>query len=302
MNTQPWSLKEMNQAVCAIEGKVVHTPLTWHRGVALKREDRQAGGTSKWRGVQAEISMSRISPPGIVCVSSGNTGKAVALAARIRGIEAHMFCTEDSMLQKREYVESLGARIHVSKSSFSEASSKASEFAADRGFLFISPGASWPFAYGAASIVPEIIRNAPSVSLIVAPIGGGGLISGIGLALSACRPRAPRLVGVQAANSPYYYNEFHGISGPVRAVSTVADCISGDLERRAIIRSIARNFIDDILLVEELEIIGATKELEAMGIMVEPGAAVGYAAIQTARFRRSWDGHRVCVIVSGGRA
>jgi threonine dehydratase len=80
----------------------------------------------------------------------------------------------------------------------------------------------------------------------------------------------------------------------------VADCIAGDLEHGAIVHSVARKFLDDILLVSEEEILGAVHELETAGVRVEPGAAAAYAAVRAPRFHRYWENCNVCVVISGG--
>jgi len=291
----------MRLVVRALINHVAPTPVTWLGGVALKREDLQESGSFKWRGVQAEILRSRTKPAGMVCVSTGNTGKAAALAGKQRGIETHMFCAGNPASPKRELLEQLDVILHGGFPSFSHASESAAGFAARNDHLFVSPGASWSFAYGASAIVQEILADAPDTSAILTPIGGGGLASGLGLGLRARGPGAPRLLGVQAANSPYVYNLFHDVPGPVQTAPTVADCIAGDLEEGAIIRDVARDLLADVLLVSDAEIVRAVQELENAGVTVEPGAASAYAAIRAPRYRQLLAKHKVCVVISGGR-
>jgi threonine dehydratase len=237
----------------------------------------------------------------MVCVSTGNTGKAAALAGKRWAIETHMFCSGDPARPKRELLDQLGVVLHSGFPSFSSASESAADFASCHDFLFVSPGASWPFAYGASAIVDEILADAPDTSAILAPIGGGGLASGLGLGLCARGSGTPRLFGVQAANSPYVYNLFHDVSGPVQVAPTVADCIAGDLEGGAIIRDVAHEMLADVFLVSDAEIASAVRELEETGITVEPGAAAAYAAIRAPRHRQILAKHKLCVVISGGR-
>lgn len=296
-----WDIGQMRLIVRALEDHVVPTPLTWFEGIALKREDLQESGSFKWRGVQAEMLHLGTKPAGIVCVSTGNTGKASALAGKRWGIETHMLCAGDPARPKLELLEKSGVVLHGGFPSFSSASEYAAQFANYRDFLFVSPGAGWPFAYGASAIVQEILVDAPETSAILAPIGGGGLASGLGLALGACGSGAPRLFGVQAANSPYVYNFFYDVPGLVQIAPTFADCIAGDLEEGAIIRDVAKELLTDVFLVSDAEIASAVRKLEGAGIAVEPGAAAAYAAACAPRYEKLLAKHKVCVIVSGGR-
>lgn len=287
------------EARISLCGRIVSTPFTLLENVALKREDCQTSGSFKWRGVQAQIALFRNDVNGLVCVSTGNTGKAVALAGKMHRLEAHIFCAGSLAVEKRLYIEAHGATIHSDAESFSAAAIQAADFAQAREMIFCSPGSSWPFIYGVATIIPEVFEYDPSITSIFAPIGGGGLVAGLGLALNARHGRKPKLVGVQAANSPYVYHYYHGIAEPPNVMPTVADCLSGDLEPDAIVLALAHDILDDVVLVSEDEMLTAAADLEAVGISIEVGAAAAFAAARRSGTRRpQYD--KICAIVSGG--
>lgn len=283
----------------ALSDRVVVTPLTLFENIILKREDCQTSGSFKWRGVQAEIGLSANRPKGLVCVSTGNTGKAVALAGQMYGFEAHVFCAGPPAADKQLYIEEHDAIIHSTAKSFSQAAIQAAEFAQSHNMLFCSPGSSWPFIYGVATILPEIFESELNITTIFAPIGGGGLVTGLGVALNARWECKPKLVGVQAANSPYVHHHYHGIAEPPDVMPTVADCLSGDLEPDAIVLDVARDVLDDVVLVSEHEMLEAAADLESIGIPTEPGAAAAFAAARKFNTHMPFN-NEICAIISGG--
>lgn len=283
---------------------MVQTPCEQIReGVWLKREDLQIGGSFKTRGVWNLLLSADPAKraAGIVCVSSGNTGKAVCRVARELRCPVHVFVTAGSDPRKLEVIRNAGAQVVIGSESFGDTSASAQEFAHSNGMLFCSPGESWPFIYGVASVGLEISDLMHFTSVYV-PIGGGGLASGVGLALeTASFSRRPRLIGVQASSSPFVYEYFH--QGNIATWSwsqSVADCLVGDLEKDAIILKVAHRVLDDVLLVEDDEILLAQAALDQDGIEVEAGAAAGYAA-----FAKEYPAGRLhpcsCIILTGAK-
>lgn len=277
----------------------MRTPCVDVQGVTLKREDLQTTGSFKWRGVQAQLLASGSRPTGIVCVSTGNTGKAVARAASEIGVPAHVFCTTRPQLDKYAYMRKYGAVIHIQGASFSQTANAAAAFAASDEMVFCSPGSSWPFACGVAGIISELWADSSDISVIYAPVGGGGLISGLGMALDEWPGARPRLVGVQAANSPFVYDLFCRRSAATVERPTVADCLAGDLEDDAIIRSLIHELVDAVVLLSDDQLLAGALALADGGIYVEPGAAAGYVAARAAITGGNESG-RICAIISGG--
>jgi threonine dehydratase len=232
-------------------------------------------------------------------VSTGNTGKAVAKAARELAIPAHIFCTGLPAASKYNYIRQNAGTVHVVGSTFSETAVAAAGFAADHDLAFCSPGASWPFAYGAGSVATEILEDEPTTAVIFAPIGGGGLVSGIGVALDAWAGIRPRLVGVQAAGSPYVHDLFYRRDSQTVELPTVADCLAGDLEADAIIVSMAHAVLDAVVLLSDDQLLDGARQLAANGISVEPGAAAAFVAAKLSLGDAQRPG-RICAVISGG--
>jgi threonine dehydratase len=146
--------------------------------------------------------------------------------------------------------------------------------------LFCSSSADWEFLHGVATIGSELHEDDPDLDVIYVPIGGGGLAAGLGLfyrALNGIR-RQPRIVGVQSSRSRPLYEHFHHGRIFSEPRPTAADCLAGEPETGAIILEIDRKVLSDVVLVTDREILDAVARLASRGILVEPGAAAGYAA------------------------
>ncbi|MEV8634894.1 PLP-dependent lyase/thiolase [Streptosporangium sp. NPDC051023] len=271
-------------------------------GLWFKREDLQSGGSFKTRGVANVLleADERSRGRGAVCVSSGNTGRALCELAGKLGIACHVFVTDQIDPRKRRLLDDAGAHVVQVGRSFSETAEAAFDFARARNLVYCSPGQSWPFVHGVGTIGIELAAQV-DVGTVYLPIGGGGLASGVGLALGLLpAEHRPRVVGVQPTASPFVYEHFHfGRVLSTTSAPSVADCLTGDLEHGAKILEVARDVLADVLLVDDQEIIEAWERLRAHGVHVEPGAAAGYAgALKDSRSRLGDE--RACVLLTGG--
>lgn len=239
------------------------------RRVELKAENLQRTGSFKIRG--AYVKVSSLEPEqraaGVVAASAGNHGQAVAWAAREVGARARIFMPQDSPMAKVDATRNYGAEVELTGPAIEEALEAAQAYVEESGRLFVHPFEDPLVISGQGTIGLEIAEQVEELETVVIPIGGGGLASGISLALRAVRPGL-RLVGVQAAGTRA------GGSG-----HTIADGIAvkhpGELTM-----SILDETLDEIVAVEDEQIAEAIVLLaERTKLVVEGAGAVGVAAI-----------------------
>jgi threonine dehydratase len=261
------------------------------RRVFLKAENLQRTGSFKIRGAFNKIQSLDDSEraAGVVTASSGNHGQAVALAAREAGVHATVFMPEDAPMAKVEAARNYGAEIVLVGQGYDESHQAALER--------VQAGATLVHAFedpmviaGQGTLGLELTEQLPEdVEVVVVPVGGGGLASGIALALKERRPSV-RIVGVQAANCAPY-------TGVEPAGSTIADGIAvktpGELTR-----SILADRIDSWVTVEDDQIAAAiVLLLERVKLVVEGAGAVSVAALLAGKIEG--DGS-ACALLSGG--
>ncbi|AVV42698.1 hypothetical protein C6376_15975 [Streptomyces sp. P3] len=270
-------------AASRIESVTVKTPLhTAARGnVLFKREDLQAGGSFKIRGAANKLLAGdeSASRNGVVTVSSGNTGRALCALRAKFPVPVHVFVLDQCEAAKVGHLKRAGAAVHMAGRSFFAAGVRAREFARAHGMLFCSSSADWEFLYGVATIGLELHRARPDLEVIYVPIGGGGLAAALGTFYAGLRGTGrPHIIGVQSARSRPVYEHFHHgrILSTPRA--TAAACLEGEPEAGAIILDIGRKVLTDVVVVTDDEILEAVARLARVGVLVEPGAAAGYAA------------------------
>jgi len=198
---------DLQAARRAIAAVAVHTPtiacadLTEAAGgpVVLKAESLQGTGSFKLRGALAKVSaLGQRSAGGLVAASAGNHARAVAQAARLAGVACEVFMPRDAAVSKVAAVERLGARVRLGGASVEEALELAAAGAAETGAAFIHPFDDPDVIAGQGTIGLELLQDVPDLARVVVPVGGGGLASGIGIALRQARPEI-ELVGVQAS-------------------------------------------------------------------------------------------------------
>ena len=257
------------------------------RRVWLKAENLQRTGSFKIRGAFNRISTlaGRDGGAGVVAASAGNHGQAVAWAAREVGVPATVFVPQDAPMAKVEAARSYGAEVEMTGARFEDAMDAAHAFVEERGALFVHPFEDEVVIAGQGTLGLELADQLPDVETVVVPVGGGGLCSGIALALKGVRPEV-RVVGVQAAAC------LPGGSG-----FTIADGIAvkapGELTT-----GILEHVLDDLVSVADEEISRAiVLLLERVKLVVEGAGAVGVAALLADRIRG--DGP-VAILLSGG--
>jgi len=257
------------------------------REVQLKAENLQRTGSFKVRGAYNRISSlsAEQRAAGVVAASAGNHGQAVAWAAREVGARARIYMPQDAPMAKVEATQNYGAEIELTGPAIEECLDAAQDYVAETGAMFVHPFEDPLVIAGQGTIGLELAEQVPNLETVIIPIGGGGLASGIALALRSAKP-CLRLVGVQAEGT------LPGGSG-----YTIADGIAvkkpGELTM-----SILERVLDDFVSVGDEEISDAIVVLlERTKLVVEGAGAVGVAALLAGKI--PGDGCAVPVL-SGG--
>lgn len=287
------TLADIEDAARTLEGVVLRTPMepsTYLTQVAgypvhVKAETLQRTGSYKIRGAYTRLS--RLTPEeraaGVVAASAGNHAQGVALAARELGIRATIFMPIGVALPKLVSTRNYGAEVVLSGDVVDETLLHAAEFAERSGAILIPPFDHPDTVAGQGTLALEILDQAPDVTDVVVPAGGGGLISGIGSAFAQLAPRIGRSVrvhGVQPENAAWYAASMragHPVAVPMRP--TIAD---GTAVSRpgALNFAIIRDTVEDIVTVTDDETARALVVLlERAKLVVEPSGAMGVAAV-----------------------
>ena len=232
----------------------------------------------------------------LVTASAGNHGRALAYAAREMGLPLTVFIPATAPRVKVEAIRRSGALLREC-ASYDEAEELAKREAGDSGAVYVSPYADEDVIAGAGTVALEVVEELPDVAEIVVPIGGGGLVSGIAVALSD-RPVA--VTGVEAeASSPFTQSLAAGRIVRIEVRATLADGLAGNLDPETITFEIVRRLVGRIVLVSEEEIRRGIKMLLAEErLLAEGAAATAVAAVLAAR-HQSGKGQRIAVVLSG---
>jgi threonine dehydratase len=267
--------------------------------VFLKLENLQRTGSFKVRGALNKIeSLSAAeSARGLVAASAGNHAQGVALAAKLSGARATIVMPESTPLIKIQRTEGYGAEVVLHGATYDEAQRRARELAGERGATLVHPFDDASVIFGQGTIGLEVLEEVQDVDAIVVPIGGGGLIAGIALAVKALSPSV-RIVGVQAAGAASMVRSLEServitIDRP----ETIADGIRvgrpGDLTFGVVSR-----LVDACVTVEDREITEAVVQtMEKSKVVAETGGVAAIAALIAGKVPNA---KRVCAIVSGG--
>ena len=302
-------LADIEDAARRIEPYIRHTPLMTSssvdsaagRRVFLKCENFQRVGAFKFRG--ATNAVQKLSGAeaarGVVTHSSGNHAQALALAARIRGIDAHIVMPTNAPAVKRDAVRDFGATIYDCEPTQESRVSTAEEVAARTGAILIPPFDHPDVLAGQGTIALELLTQEPAFDAVIVPIGGGGLISGIALAL---REKAPE-IRVIAAEPAGADDAFRSKRDGVRVTELVPDTIADGL--RTCIGEftwpVLRDLVDSVITVSDEEIRAAMQLLYTrVKLVVEPSAAVGLAVACSAELAARTGFDRVAIVLTGG--
>jgi threonine dehydratase/serine racemase len=271
------------------------------RELLFKCENLQKVGAFKMRGAANAVTKlsDEVAARGVVTHSSGNFAQALALAARQRGIPAHIVMPRTATSVKRLAVEGYGARIYPCEPTLAARESRAAEVIAETGGTLLHPYNHPDIIAGQGTCALELLEDAGPLDAIIAPIGGGGLMSGICLAARAIAPSV-RLFAAEPAGADDAARSFAaGKLIPQTDPRTIADGLLtslGDLTW-----PIVRDHLQRIFTVHDEEIIAAMRLVwQRMKLVIEPSAAVPLAAVFSPAFRGLDGAARVGVVLSGG--
>jgi threonine dehydratase len=292
----------LDQAIERIAPHIQRTSLTRDAelNIFLKWENQQVTGSFKVRGALNKILALKPDEckAGIVTASAGNHGQGVALAGRLVGAPVTVFAAGHAVPTKVAAMRTLGAEVRFVDGGYELAESTAICFASEQKQTWVSAYNDGQVIAGQGTIGLEILQQldpGAGTSLVV-PVGGGGLIAGIGSALDRIKTR-PRLVGVQAKASAFMHALYtRGSQAGVRDLPSLADGLSGAVEASSVTIPLVHHYVDELLLVTEEEIERAIVfSWQSYRERIEGSAAVGLAAVLNGKVKSP-----AVVVISGG--
>lgn len=300
------SLQDIRDAAAAIAGAVVATPCLPSRTLSeitgaqvfLKFENHQFTASFKERGALTKLLS--LSPDqrarGVIAASAGNHAQGVAYHARRLGIPAVIVMPRHTPAVKVEQTRAFGAEVVLAGELFDDARAHASELAVSGGLTMVHPYDDERVIAGQGTIALEMLAAYPDLDMLVVPIGGGGLISGIALAAKALKPGI-EVLGVETQRFPSMYCALKGTT-PQFGTTTIADGIAVK-QPGALTLPIVRALVSEVLLVDEGDIEQAiVLLLEIEKTVVEGAGAAGLACLL--RYRERFVGRKVGVVLCGG--
>lgn len=302
------SLEAIEAARPAVDRIAVRTPLFSSRvlseltgsRIVLKAENLQPTGSFKIRGASAKLAaLGSGAAPGIVVASAGNHAQAAALAARSAGVRCEVYMPAEASVSKAEATMGYGASVHLEGDSLDDCVVLAEKRARETGLHFVHPFDDPAIVAGQGTLGLELIEDVDDLAMVIVPLGGGGLVSGIACAVDALAPQV-QVVAVQAAVcAPFLAKREGHRKASAKGGSTLADGIAVKRPSGITIGLIERH-VDEIVAVGENEIADAIVMLLMRSKLVVEGAgAVGVAALTEGRITPPASGTTV-VVLSGG--
>ncbi len=270
--------------------------------IHLKLENIQLSGSFKIRGaLNKYLSLSgEERSRGVVTASSGNHGAAFAHVLREFGGTGTVYLPENVSIAKKEALDSYGVNIELHGDDCLKAEKEARRNAGEKNLVFISPYNDRKIIGGQGTIAIELARGLEKIDTVLAPVGGGGLISGVAGYLKQVN-EGIEIIGCQPKNSAVMYESIKaGTLLDMESKPTISDGTAGGIEQGSITFDLCRELVDDFILVSEDEIIQAIRlVLSKHHMLIEGGAAVAVAAFMKASGR--FEGRHVVLIVTGAR-
>ena len=302
------SLNEFQEVRARIAPHIKHTPLLTSRQlsertgceVRVKAEMFQRVGSYKIRGPLNKFALmpDEQKRSGVVCSSAGNHAQGVALAARIHGIRAVVCMAQNATPAKIAATRGYGAEVVLHGSIWDEANEKAKELVRTQGLTYVHPFDDAQLIAGQGTLGLEIVQDWPDVDYVLVPIGGGGLISGVSMAVKSHNPKI-RVIGVESSDGPAMQRSLE--SGRLETI----DCktiIDGLRVRRVgeITFSVVQRYVDEIVALPDKDIFDAMIwVMERCKLVIEGAAAAPVAALLHDLVKPP-PGARVAVVLSGG--
>ena len=301
-------LSDFEEVRARIAQHIKHTPLLSSRQlsertgfeVRLKAEMFQRVGSYKIRGPLNKFALmpEEQKKRGVVCSSAGNHAQGVALAAKIHGIRAVVCMATNATPSKIAATRGYGAEVVLQGTIWDEANEKAKELVRTQGLTYVHPFDDEQLIAGQGTLGLEIVQDWPDVDAVIVPIGGGGLISGVSMAVKGFNPKI-KVIGVESSDGPAMKKSIE--AGHLETI----DCktiIDGLRVRRVgeINFSVVQRYVDDIVALPDRDIFDAMIwVMERCKLVVEGAAAAPVAALLHSLVKLP-AGSRVAVVLSGG--
>jgi threonine dehydratase/serine racemase len=302
-------LSAIREAAARIAGRAHRTPVATcatldrlaGRRLFFKCEHLQKVGAFKFRGaLNAVLKLPEdVARRGVVTHSSGNHAQALALAARLRGIAAHIVMPRTAQEVKQRAVVDYGGRIVLCEPTLAAREATTAAVQTETGATLIHPYNHPDVIAGQGTVALELLEQVPDLDAVITPVGGGGLLSGVCLAARVLRPTV-RVLGAEPAGADDAARSLGGGQlVPQTGPNTIADGLLTSLGE--LTWPVIRDHVEAIVTVTEEEIVRAMRlAWERAKLLIEPSAAVAVAAVLTESFRATPGLERVGVVLSGG--
>ena len=306
---QPVTTAEFLAARARMGAHVHHTPILTSRilsertgfDVRMKAELFQRTGSYKIRGPLNKFAQlsDEEKRRGVICSSAGNHAQGVALAARIHGIKAVVCMAANATPSKIEATRAYGAEVVLHGNIWDEANEKAKELVAEKGYTYIHPFDDRQLMAGQGTVGLEIAKDWPDVDIAIVPIGGGGLISGVSMALKAHNPNV-RIIGVESSDGPAMKRSVE--AGHVVTLDHI-DCIIDGLRVKRVgdhTYDVVSKFVDEIVTLPDAQIFEAVLWTMHYMKLVPEGAAAAPVGALLQGLVKAPAGSKVVCVLSGG--
>lgn len=310
-NTDPLltrTYQDFEIARTRIAAHIKHTPLLTSRqlselsgyNVRLKAENFQTVGAYKIRGPLNKFAQmsDEEKKRGVVCSSAGNHAQGVALAARIYGIRAVVCMATNATPAKIAATKAYGAEVVLHGTIWDEANEKALELVRNEGLVYVHPFDDAELITGQGTLGLEIVQDWPEVDAVVVPIGGGGLIAGVSMAVKSFNPKI-KVIGVESSDGPAMKASLDAGSLQTIECNTIIDGLR--VRRAGVLNfSVVQRYVDDIVTLPDREIFEAMLwTMERCKLVIEGAAAAPVAALMHGLVKMP-AGSRVAAVLSGG--
>lgn len=301
--------EDFEEARARVTPHTYHTPLLTSRSlseasgfdVRLKAELFQKGGSYKVRGPTNLIGQltDEEKSCGVICSSAGNHSQGVAIAARQQGVQAIVCMAENATPSKITATEGYGAEVVLHGTIWDEANERALELVEERGLTYVHPFDDPRLIAGQGTVGLEIMEDFPDAEVIVVPIGGGGLISGVSMAAKSINPDI-RVIGVESSGAPAMKLS---VEAGHRVTLDKVNCVIDGLTVKRVgenTHSVVSRFVDEIVTLPDEQIFEAVLWLMARAKLVAEGAAAAPVAALLQGLVKVPAGAKVVVVLSGG--
>ena len=303
------NLRSIQDAAIRLEGHAHKTPVMTSdtmdrltgKKLFFKCENFQRVGAFKFRGAMNALTkhMETQPPKAVVTHSSGNHAQAVALAAKIHGLPAHIVMPTDAPAVKRAAVEGYGATIHPCAPVLEARESTAARVVEETGGLLIPPYDHPDVIAGQGTVGLEMYEQIGPLDAIIVPVGGGGLLSGITLAYNELSPKTVIYAAEPSGADDAYRSKQAGAWIPQTSPNTIADGLRTSLGDWT--WPVVRDLVHEVIRVDDPAIVHAMKLIwERMKLVIEPSSAIGLAALLCGAIQVPETQNRLGIVIGGG--